>query len=66
LADALGMHRNTLRHHLQMHGVHQRFSDIPDHEIDILVRHFKQEKPTSGLRYLIGFFKRHKIRVQKR
>ena len=66
LADALEIHRNTLRNYMKLYGVLARFSEISDRDLDILVRHFKKHKPTSGLRYVIGFLKRHQIRVQKR
>jgi hypothetical protein len=66
LADALEIHRNTLRNYMKQYGVLARFSEISDRDLDILVRHFKKHKPTSGLRYVIGFLKRHQIRVQKR
>lgn len=49
-----------------MYGVYNRFSDISDHDLDLVIRHFKAHKPSSGLRYVIGFLKRHGLRVQKR
>ncbi|KAK6983886.1 Integrase catalytic domain-containing protein [Favolaschia claudopus] len=65
LADALGIHRNTLRNYLKMYRVYNRYSDISDHDLDILTRRFKQIKPSSGLRYLIGFLRTHGLKVQK-
>ncbi|KAK7000661.1 hypothetical protein R3P38DRAFT_3616554 [Favolaschia claudopus] len=65
LADALGMHRNTLRNYLKMYRVYNRYSDISDHDLDILTRRFKRLKPSSGLRYLIGFLRTHGLKVQK-
>lgn len=65
IADALGMHRNTLRNYLKIHGVYRRFTDISDSDLDILTTHFKRLKPNSGLRYLIGFLKVHGIKVQR-
>ncbi|KAJ7166739.1 hypothetical protein C8R46DRAFT_265941, partial [Mycena filopes] len=38
LADGLGMHRNTLRNYLKMHGVYNRYSNISDHDLDILAK----------------------------
>jgi hypothetical protein len=66
LAKALGIHRLTLRRHLGLHGVYRHFSAISDPEIDTLVRHLKTQKPGAGLRYVIGFFRKHGIRIQKR
>lgn len=65
IADALGMHRNTLRNYLRIHGVYPKFSEISDHDLDILTRHFKRLKPNSGLRYLISFLKTHGLKVQR-
>ncbi|KAH7904071.1 hypothetical protein BJ138DRAFT_965297, partial [Hygrophoropsis aurantiaca] len=66
LASALGMHRNTLRHYLKLYNVYQRFSDISDRDLDVLVEVFKSQKPDSGLRYLVGFLRAHGVRVQRR
>ncbi|KAJ7652486.1 hypothetical protein DFH06DRAFT_918059, partial [Mycena polygramma] len=64
LADALGMHRNTLRNYLKYYGVYKRYSDLSDHDLDILTKRFKDCKPNSGLRYLIGFSRTHGVKVQ--
>ncbi|KAJ7122624.1 hypothetical protein C8R43DRAFT_865055, partial [Mycena crocata] len=64
LADGLGIHRNTLRNYLKLHGVYKRYSDISDHDLDILTKRFKHVKPSSGLRYLIGFLRTHGLKVQ--
>ncbi|KAJ6608229.1 hypothetical protein B0H10DRAFT_1656999, partial [Mycena sp. CBHHK59/15] len=64
LADALGLHRNTLHNYLKRYGVYKRYTDISDFYLDILTRHFKRIKPASALRYLIGFLKTHGVKVQ--
>ncbi|KAJ7722311.1 hypothetical protein B0H16DRAFT_1227687, partial [Mycena metata] len=66
LADGLNMHRNTLRNYLKKYNVYQRFTGLSDHDLDILTRQFKRDRPKAGLRYLIGFLKTHGIKVQKR
>ncbi|KAJ7937858.1 hypothetical protein B0H13DRAFT_1852155 [Mycena leptocephala] len=45
LAKALGIHRNTLRNYLKQYGVYKRYSDLSDHDLDILTRQFKRVKP---------------------
>jgi hypothetical protein len=65
LADGLGIHRNTLRNYLKRYGVYERYSDLSDRDLDILTRHFKRVKPSSGLQYLIGFLRTHGLKVQK-
>jgi hypothetical protein len=65
LADGLGIHRNTLRNYLKRYGVYQRYSDLSDHDLDILTKRFKRVKPSSGLRYLIGFLRTHGVKVQR-
>ncbi|KAF7317402.1 Integrase catalytic domain-containing protein [Mycena chlorophos] len=80
LADAVSAHRNisirelarhlrmdpkTLRSRLRFHGLHQRFADLGDQELDVITRHFKRDKPSSGLRYLIGHLRQQGIKIQK-
>ncbi|KAJ6469988.1 hypothetical protein C8R45DRAFT_773558, partial [Mycena sanguinolenta] len=64
IADALGMHRNTLRNYLKAYGVYECYSKISAHDLDTLVKMFKEGKPNSGLRYLISFLRTHGLRVQ--
>ncbi|KAJ7110418.1 hypothetical protein C8R44DRAFT_586549, partial [Mycena epipterygia] len=64
LANGLGIHRNTLRNYLKYYGVYKRYSDLSDQDLDILTKHFKRAKPSSGLRYLIGFLRTHGVKVQ--
>jgi len=66
LAKALGIHRNTLRNHLQTHGIYRNFSAITEPEIDMLIRHLKEKKPTAGIRYVIGYFRQNGIQIQQR
>jgi len=66
LAKLLGMHRNTLRFHLKKNNVHYKFSALSDVDLDILVKMFRKAKPESGIRYLVGFLRRHGLRIQKK
>lgn len=66
LAQIMGIGRRTLTRHLQAHGLLYKFTDLSKTELDALVRTFRTAKPDSGLRYLIGFLRRHGLRVQKR
>lgn len=65
LAEAINVHPNTLRHQLRMHDLYRRFSKISDHDLNILIHHYKKNKPNSGMRYVIGFLKHHGLRIQK-
>jgi hypothetical protein len=65
LAQKLKMHRHTLRQKMRLLGVSRKFDELSDHDLDLLVTVFKAEKPSSGLRYLIGFLRRHGLRVQR-
>ncbi|KAJ7736411.1 hypothetical protein B0H14DRAFT_2170227, partial [Mycena olivaceomarginata] len=65
LAAALGIHRHTLRKRLRVLGLQQRFDNIHDDELDTITRQYKAKKPTSGLRYLRGHFRRYGLRVQR-
>ena len=66
LSNALGVHRQTLAKQLKAHNLTTpRYSDIPDHALDILVRHFRELHPKSGSRYVQGFLASHGIKVQR-
>jgi hypothetical protein len=65
IAKLCGISVNTLRFYLKRHGVYQRFSNITNDDLDILIKAFKGKKPSSGLSYVIGFLRGHGIRIQK-
>ncbi|KAJ7158389.1 hypothetical protein C8R43DRAFT_867095, partial [Mycena crocata] len=66
LAEIMGVSRPTLLKHLKAHGVLHKFTDLSKAELDALVKSFRTAKPDSGIRYLIGFLRRHGLRVQRR
>ena len=66
LADALRIHRNTLRMYLKKYNVDYSFSNLSDEDLDLLVKSFRSEYPDSGIRYLVAFLRRHRLRIQKR
>ncbi|KAK6968889.1 Integrase catalytic domain-containing protein [Favolaschia claudopus] len=66
LAALAGVHRHTLRAYLIKYGVYERFCNISDHDLDLLVKTFKSAKPTSGVSYVIAFLRRHGLKIQKR
>jgi hypothetical protein len=65
LAKALGVHRHTLRNYLKLYKVYEHFTHISDAELDLMIRIYKNDKPDSGLRYVVGFLKTHGVRVQR-
>ncbi|KAI1785144.1 hypothetical protein LXA43DRAFT_838678, partial [Ganoderma leucocontextum] len=65
IAKALHIHRNTLRNHMRSHNMIQKFSNISDEDLELLIRAFKLMKPNSGLRYVMGFLEGNSLRVQK-
>ncbi|KAG2745100.1 hypothetical protein P692DRAFT_20692797, partial [Suillus brevipes Sb2] len=65
IADLLGIHRNTLCRYLKKHNVYRHFSTILNHNLDVLVKVFKTQKPDSGRRYLIGFLRAHGVCIQR-
>jgi hypothetical protein len=66
LAKAMGISRPTLVNRLKANGVYYKFTALSKANLDILVKAFRSTKPGSGIRYLIGFLRRHGLRVQKR
>ncbi|KAJ6470482.1 hypothetical protein C8R45DRAFT_774655, partial [Mycena sanguinolenta] len=66
IAELLGVSRPTLRNYLVENGVYSQFTALSKAQLDALVKHFRDNKPDSGVRYLIGFLRVHGLRVQKR
>jgi len=52
--------------YLKKYQVDYKFSDMSNEDLDLLVKTFRAENPDSGIRYLIGFLRRHGVHVQKR
>ena len=65
LAKALGLHRHSIRHNLNIYSIKRKFTTLSDIQLDSIVRAYKQAKPDSGMRYLIGFLRKYGLRVQK-
>ena len=65
IARTLGVHRNTLRPHLNRSRLHRQFSPITDEELENLAREFRQQKPTSGYRYFMGHLQAQGLIVQR-
>ncbi|KAH7903566.1 hypothetical protein BJ138DRAFT_985803, partial [Hygrophoropsis aurantiaca] len=64
LTRLIGVHRNTLRHYLKEYNIDYEHTPISDEDLDLLIRHFREHKPQSGLRYLSGSLRRHGLRIQ--
>ena len=65
LAQKLGIHRNTLRYKIKAAGLHTQFSSLSDQDLETLVKVFREQQPESGLRYFMGFLRRHGLKVQR-
>lgn len=65
LARLIGVHRHTLRKYLRLYNVDYSFSNLPDEDLDRIVRAYREHKPESGMHYLIGFLRRQGLRIQR-
>jgi hypothetical protein len=59
----MGIHRNTLHIYLKLYQVDHKFSALTNRELDLLVATFKHENPDSGIRYLVGFLRKHRLKL---
>ncbi|KAE9390578.1 hypothetical protein BT96DRAFT_763763, partial [Gymnopus androsaceus JB14] len=66
LAHQLGVHPQTVKARLRQNNIDYQFSTISDHELDILVRQFRQKKPDAGVQYLTGFLCSRGLWLQRR
>lgn len=66
LAATIGMHPNTLSHYMKKFQVTKHFSNLPDHEIDRMIKNYRSSHPHSGIRYVIGHLRQAGYRLQRR
>lgn len=68
LARILGVHRHTLRRQFDQLDLPRlsSYSAISDADLDELIRAYKQVKPNSGTRYVMGYLGQCGIRLQRR
>ncbi|KAF8513271.1 hypothetical protein JB92DRAFT_2721664, partial [Gautieria morchelliformis] len=64
LASILGIHQNTLHYKLQEPGLHQKYTELMDSDLDRVLKLYKCLRPDSGLRYATGFLWRHSLKIQ--
>lgn len=65
VAQALGLHRETVRFYIDEHGLDHTYSNIPDDELDGLLRIFIAEQPSSGLISAQGYLRSLGQKVQR-
>jgi hypothetical protein len=65
IASLLGIHQNTLHYKLRQMGLYHRFTNLSDHDLDVILKIWKHLRPSSSLRYATGFLRRHGLRIQR-
>lgn len=65
LSKRLNIHRHTLRRRMQENNITDKFSNITNDNLDLIMRAFCQVYPNSGIRYVIGFLRKHGLRIQR-
>lgn len=66
LSRQLKMDRHTLSSYLKLYDIRRSFSTMNNAELDDLVCKYKQTKPDSGVRYLVGSLRIRGIRIQRK
>lgn len=64
LANLIGVHRHTLRNYLRRYKIRYAYSNVSDENLDRLVKAYRETRPESGIRYLIGFLRQNGLRLQ--
>ncbi len=65
LGRSIKVNRHTIRKNRKLLGIHYEYSNISDAELDILVANYKLSHNESGSRYVRGFLKANRLRIQK-
>ena len=58
------VHQNTLKLYMKRHNVEHQYSALSNANLDILTKRWQEERPESGIRYLVGFLHRHRLQIQ--
>lgn len=66
LADALNVVRGTVYNYMHMFGIERDWSDITNEDINELIRAYREQRPDSGLRYIMGYIRGLQLRIQRR
>ena len=51
---------------MKHHSIERKYSQLSNADLDDLITEFKKRRPDSGIRYIVGFLRRHGIRIQYR
>ena len=51
---------------MKHHSIECKYSQLSNADLDDLITEFKKRRPDSGIRYIVGFLRRHGIRIQYR
>jgi len=65
IAVGVGVHRNTVRKYLKEYNINYQYSNISDDNLDAIVHEFRERNPQHGLRFLMSYISRHRLRIQK-
>lgn len=65
LAQAIDVHPNTLTAYLKLYDLSKRFSQLSDDQLDGLIRNYREQRPTSGIHYVIGYLRRLGLKFQR-
>lgn len=66
LARTIGVSRGTLTKYCELYGIRrQKFTEISDEDLDLLVRDYKLRHPNTGIRYLRGNMLLQHFRIQR-
>lgn len=65
LAEAIHVSRKTVYRYMKLFGISRQYSPLTDGQIDVLLQAYRLERPTSGIRYIMGFLRERGLRVQR-
>ena len=66
VATSLGVHRNSVRKYMKLYNIVQNpFSSITNPVLDSTIKRFKDLYPSTGIRYIRGFFLQQGIHIQR-
>lgn len=65
LSKALNVSRKTVYRYMKLFGISRKYSTLTDAQIDVMLKAYRVERPTSGIRYIMAFLRERGLRVQR-
>lgn len=67
LSRLLGVSSRTVQRSMKQYGIKKKpFLPMSNSDLDAVLAALKEQRPSMGQRYVLGFFKKNNVRIQRK